>query len=427
MRILVYGINFTPELTGIGKYTGELYDWLKQRGHEVRVVTAAPYYPDWKVFDGYSAWRYGVESAADCAVYRCPLWVPQSPSGIKRIIHLFSFAITSLPLMLRQMLWHPDVVMVIEPPFFCAPTALIVGMLCGARTLLHVQDFEVDAAFDLNLIKSGMLRRIVMGAEKILLRCFDRVSTISHRMMDRLKVKGVDAQKTLFFPNWVDASSIFPIDRDSPMRKELNIGSDRVVALYSGNMGEKQGLELVIEAARKLQDHPRLTFVMCGTGAAYSRLRKMAEDLPNLVWLPLQPVDKLNDLLNMADIHLLPQSADVTDLVMPSKLTGMLASGRPVVATALPGTQVAQVLDKAGIVVPPGDVLQFVEALLSLAQDINLRETLGREARRYALKNLDRDAVLARFEQDLNALCRIPGLKDPDGSGKSRRAAGRLL
>jgi len=185
LRILIYGINFTPELTGIGKYTGELYDWLKGRGHKVRVVTAPPYYPNWKIFDGYSACNYPVKSSANGTVYKCPLWVPKSPSGIKRILHLLSFAISSLPVMLGQILWRPDVVMVVEPPFFCAPTALVAGRLCGAKTLLHVQDFEVDAAFDLGLIKSSILRRIVMRAGKILLHYFDRVSTISFRMIER--------------------------------------------------------------------------------------------------------------------------------------------------------------------------------------------------------------------------------------------------
>ena len=131
----------------------------------------------------------------------------------------------------------------------------------------------------------------------------------------------------------------------------------------------------------------------------------MAEGLTNILWLPLQPFEKLNPLLNLADIHLLPQRGDVADLVMPSKLTGMLASGRAILATARSGTQVARVLDEAGVVVPPGDADQFAEALECLADDCDMREKLGKKARQYAVENLDREAVFSRFEQDIKTLC----------------------
>ena len=140
---------------------------------------------------------------------------------------------------------------------------------------------------------------------------------------------------------------------------------------------------------------------MCGQGAAYSRLRDLANELENIHWLPLQPLDRLNELLNMADVHLLPQRGDVADLVMPSKLTGMLASGKPILATANKETQIAKVLETSGVVVPPENVELFVQALLDLARDPKRRKLLGDEARRYALEYLSREAVLTRFEKNL--------------------------
>ena len=121
MKILIHGINYAPEIIGTGKYTGELGRWLAARGHEVRVVTAPPYYPAWRVGEGYSAGRYRRESIAGVDVWRCPLWVPEKPSGLKRLLHLASFASSSFPIMLRQALWRPDVVMLIEPPLLGAP------------------------------------------------------------------------------------------------------------------------------------------------------------------------------------------------------------------------------------------------------------------------------------------------------------------
>ena len=124
MKLLVYGINFAPELTGIGKYTGEMVAWLAARGHEVRVVTAPPYYPDWSVRPGYSGSRYAREDWRGATVLRTPLWVPRKVTGLKRLVHLASFALSSLPTLLAQWRWKPDVVWVTEPPLFCAPAPL---------------------------------------------------------------------------------------------------------------------------------------------------------------------------------------------------------------------------------------------------------------------------------------------------------------
>ncbi len=404
MRILIVGINYAPELTGIGKYTGEMAEWLAKHGHEVRVVTAPPYYPEWHISNAYSAWRYHFEDMNGVSVWRCPLWVPAKPSGLKRLIHLTSFALSSFPVMLGQILWKPDVVMAIEPPLMCAPVSLLVSRLAGAKVWLHIQDFEVDAAFGLGILKSNLLRKAVLHLERRLMRSFDSVSTISHKMLEKLIEKGVESDKTVYFPNWADVATIFSLEKESPLRKELGIPADKLVALYSGNMGEKQGLEIVLEAARRLVTNLEIQFVLCGDGAAKATLFEAYGKLPNVVWFPLQPVERLNDLLNMADIHLLPQRADVADLVMPSKLSGMLASGRPVLATAHAGTQVTQIVASCGKVVEPGDVQGFVQGLLELLHSPQVRTTLGAAARQ-AAHQWDKSNVLHRFEEHLYGLC----------------------
>jgi colanic acid biosynthesis glycosyl transferase WcaI len=187
-------------------------------------------------------------------------------------------------------------------------------------------------------------------------------------------------------------------------RSEFGAAAASVVAMYSGNMGEKQGLELVIEAARQLQEDTRIIFVLCGTGAAYKRLRVQADGLENIRWIPLQPFEKLNELLNAADIHLLPQMASAADLVMPSKLSAIFASGRPVVATADPGTAVYEAVKGKGVVVPPGDLKAFVGALTDLAANREKRLSLGCAARNFAVRHLDRELILRRFEEVLLAL-----------------------
>ena len=404
MRILIYGLNAPPEPVGIGKYTGEMAHWLAERGHQVKIVCAPPYYPAWRVAPGYSAWRYKREIIDGIELLRCPLWVPNHVTGLKRVLHLASFALSSTLPMLWQRHWRPDILFAVEPPLFGAAPALLAARLAGARSWLHVQDFEIDAAFDLGLLKSEPLRRLAFSTERSLMRRFACVSTISENMVERALAKTEGQAHCVLFPNWVDTNEVYPLEHPSPYRAELGIPEDAVVLLYSGSMGAKQGLELVLEAAGELQADPRFQFVMAGSGSAYEHLKQQGAGFANMRWLPLQPAEKLNAFLNLADIHLLPQKEDAADLVMPSKLTGMLASGRPVIATARPGTQVARVVENAGLVVEPGCLPRIVAAIRSLGDDEPGRQRLGAAARDYAVNVLERERVLRGFEDELKNL-----------------------
>ena len=414
MRILIYGLNYAPELTGIGKYTGEMAEWLAGRGHEVRVVTAPPYYPAWSIREDYRGKAYRIErgGAGTPTVFRAPLYVPAKPTGLKRVAHLASFMLGSLPVMLGQAFWRPEVVFTVEPTFFCAPVALAVAQAAGAASWLHVQDFEVDAAFDLGLLPSrGVLHDVALGLERLFTRGFSRVSSISSKMTERAEAKGVTRERIRLFPNWVDVGAVYPLGRamGNLFLRELGL-EGKIVLLYSGNMGAKQGLELLAPLAQSFEGDARVHFIFCGDGAFRPQLEALVAGRPNVTLLPLQPMERLNELLNAADIHLLPQRAGAADLVMPSKLTGMLSSGRPVIATAERGTQVAQVIegsgvwDACGLVVPAEDSAALHEAVARLVDDAALRLRLGENARRYAVEHLGRDQVLEQFERELREL-----------------------
>jgi colanic acid biosynthesis glycosyl transferase WcaI len=248
--------------------------------------------------------------------------------------------------------------------------------------------------------------------EKFFTFAFDRVSGISSRMVDRGIAKGIPPHHVALFPNWVDTGEIYPLDPSAncsnPIRRELAPqvpGIDRkVILLYSGNMGAKQGLELLAPLAESFADDPRVHFIFCGDGAFRKRLEDLVAHRPNVTLLPLQPLDRLNCLLNTADIHLLPQRASAADLVMPSRLSAMLSSGRPVIATAHPGTQVAQVVEGRGLAIPAEDAAALHAAVLQLVEDKELRLHLGREAREYAVEHMGKQQILEQFERDLQAL-----------------------
>ncbi|WP_144144759.1 glycosyltransferase WbuB [Paraburkholderia sp. BCC1884] len=401
MKILIYGLNYAPELTGTGKYTAEMAVLLASRGHEVRVVCAPPYYPEWRVAAGHSAWRYQRETRDGVKLYRAPLWVPSRPNGIKRMLHLSSFAASSLPVLAWQFFWRPEVVMLIAPTLMCAPATLGLARLARASAWLHIQDYEVDAAFDLGLLKSSRAARVARWFESTLLRRFDTVSSITRQMSARATSKGVASSKVVCLPNWVDVSTIFPLPRASEYRQLLGIPATQKVVLYSGNMGAKQGIETLAEAAARLATRSDITFVFCGSGAARENLLERCAGLMNCIFMPLQPTERLNELLNLADIHVLPQRADAADLVMPSKLTGMLASGRAIVAMARRGTALHEAVAPRGVVVQPDNVKALVAAITVLASDAERRLALGKAARNYAERALSPASTIQTFEDRL--------------------------
>ncbi len=397
MKIVLYSVNFWPEPTGIGKYSGEMAAWLTEQGHSVRVVAAPPYYPVWKCDPGYVWPAYRREQWKGVDIWRAPLWVPKAPGGASRILHLLSFALTSFPIVLLQAFWRPDLVITIAPAFVCAPAGWLTARLCGAQCWLHLQDFEIDVAFEMGLLKNKLLQRLVLRMERFFLRRFDDVSSISHRMVARLKKKGVAAERTHYFPNWVDMTRIRPALVSKAYRSQLGIAEEALVVMFSGSFGGKQGLMILPSAARILAHRKDIVFVVCGNGIMQSRLEEAAATLPNMRILPLQPLERLGEFLCMADIHVLPQSPGAADLVLPSKLSGMLASGRPVIATCEVGTEIAEVIAMCGLVIAPEDGGALADAICRLEADPSARRELGRRARACAMVNFDREAVLEKM------------------------------
>ncbi len=413
MKIVLSSLNFAPELTGIGKYSGEMADGLVERGHEVVVVCAPPYYPQWQLSPGYRAWAWRVERPKrGLTVIRCPLWVPRQPSAIKRLVHLLSFMLSSLPVMLALALWRPTMVFAVAPAFFCAPAAWLTARLSGAKAWLHVQDFELDAAFELGLLKGGVMRRVVSLLERVLLQRFDHVSTISQRMMRQLARKGVAPEHSHLLPNWVNLRQIRRTAGSPALRRQLEVREDQVVFLFSGSMNRKQNLPVLFEAMRLLEPCDDIALVISGDGELRRWVEEAAAGRENIRVMDLQPLDRLNELLNLADVHLLPQVAGAADLVMPSKLSGMLASGRPVIAAASPGTELSRIVNGRGLLVAPESAVEFAAAMRLLADEADTRQRLGAHALVYAETALCLDCLLNRVESSLTRAVSPPTMGD---------------
>jgi colanic acid biosynthesis glycosyl transferase WcaI len=267
-----------------------------------------------------------------------------------------------------------------------------------------VQDFEIDVAFKMGLMAGRGPRAALLWLERRVLRRFDVVSSISKRMVDRLRHKGVDQDCLRHFPNWVDVDKVRPLAHVSAYRAELGIAQNATVVLFSGTLNGKQGLMMIPEAAKLLSNRRDVEFVICGDGVMKAALEAACAGLDNVRLLPLQPVERLGELLGLADIHLLPQCPEAEDLVLPSKLSGMLSSGRPVVATCREGTEMAHVVSRCGVVVPPEDHTALADAIESLANQPAIRLELGLLARRFAEDHLAQKSVLGQWLRHLDEL-----------------------
>ncbi|RZM11709.1 MAG: colanic acid biosynthesis glycosyltransferase WcaI, partial [Pedobacter sp.] len=304
MKILIYGINYSPELTGIGKYTGEMGSWLAQEGQQVDVITTLPYYPEWAVHPSHKGKWWFTEQIDGANVHRCPFYVPETVTSAKRILHEFSFMLSSL------FFWLPvffgkryDVVICLSPPFHLGLIPVFYSKLRRVPLWCHIQDLQIDMAKDLGMIQNKRFLDLMFRVEAYILKNCTVVSTISEGMVQKVTQKKVVQGDCVLFPNWVDGEQIKPLPKSQSLRTELGLAESDRVLLYSGSLGEKQGLDLIIEAARSFVTQPDVKFLIVGSGGGKAKLEALVAHygLANVSFHPLQPYEKLAALLATAD------------------------------------------------------------------------------------------------------------------------------
>ncbi|RFZ85776.1 colanic acid biosynthesis glycosyltransferase WcaI [Mucilaginibacter terrenus] len=408
-RILLISHNFAPEPIGIGKYNGEMINWLVGKGHDCTVITTFPYYPYWKVQEPYTnRWYkketfYNEKSGGSLTIYRCPSYIPSDPTGKQRALQDFSFWVAKFFIVFKIIFTKArfDLIVTIAPPFHLAYLGLMLRSVTGGKLLYHIQDMQIEAARDLKLFSK---KRILAGLFKVeynILKRADFVSSISTGMIKKIRAK-VD-REIIFFPNWVDTDYFFPLDNRDKLKVKWGYKADDIIYLYSGAVGVKQRLERILVAAQELIDHDHVKFIICSSGPYKDQLQEQASrmGLRNISFLQVQKKEIFNEFLNMADIHLVLQISDAGDLVMPSKLTTILAVGGASIVTASEGTSLHEMVTAYdfGYVVKSQDK-DMQDILVKQILDIKLDGELQRKrenARKYALEYLNVDNVMGKF------------------------------
>ena len=403
MRVIVWGINYAPEFAGIAPHNVALCEFLDAEGHDVEMVTTFAYYPTWQKSAEDRGRLYRTGGVNRVPVHRCWHFVPARVSALKRILHEGSFVFTST---LRALfLSAPDVYVIVSPPLLLGMAAWLVGKLKRAPFVFHVQDMQPDAAVGLGMLKANWFAKTLYGLEAFAYRKAARVSGITPGMLENFRGKGVPESKLIYFPNTIELPNDISSCERGSFRTRHGFAAEDFLAVYSGNLGVKQGLDILLETAPLLRD-PRIRIVICGDGAQRETLAARAREmkLTNLRLLPFE--DEYRALLVDADLCFITQQLVSGNSFFPSKLLGLLAEGRPVVAVSAPESELAVALRQGGfgVNVPLGRREELAEVLDALAKDPQRLADYGAAGRVY-VQQFGKHKVMQSFVIELKTLC----------------------
>lgn len=411
MRILIYSYNYYPEPIGIAPLMTELAEGLVKRGHEVRVVTGMPNYPERRIYEGYRNKFYLTEERNGVIIQRSYIWVRgPKPGLVDRLLLDSSFMFTSIFQAFKG--WKPDLIFATVPPLL---VSLPVTFYAGARhcpIILNLQDIVSEAAVRVKLVKSRLLLKAAQTVEAYTYKVANRISVIAEGFTDKLVEQGIPKEKIVYIPNWVDTNFIRPLPKaNNPFRCKYQL-QDKFVVLYSGNIALTQGLETVIQTARLLQHIPEIAFVIAGEGDAVEELKQICVQCQadNVLLIPLEPREKLPEMLSAANVGLVVQKKGVTAFNLPSKIPVLLASGCAIIAS-VPDTGTAKqavLTSGGGVVVPPEDPQALADSIVELYQQPDKVQFLGQQGRKYAEEYYSIEQALNQYESLFNNVISQP-------------------
>jgi colanic acid biosynthesis glycosyl transferase WcaI len=405
MNILILGLNYRPESTSIGPYTADLAEHLQSSGHNVRVITGFPSAPQWKVWNEYSGKRFMRELINGVPVTRTYVYVPSNPRKTsQRILFDCSFAASALLGMVTR--WRPTVVVAISPPLQLGLTALLIGKLTQARVFVQIQDLVPDAAVAVGALHPGSLTlRAAQALERFVYRAADGIGVICEGMRRNLIAKGVPADKVETLPNYIDLAFIGPASAANGFRSRFGIGFKQFLAMYSGSVAGKQGLQTFVQAAVALKNESGVTCCLIGDGPYLPKLKQIAQDLSpqQFLFLPLQPRESLASQLSAADVLVITQQKVIRDVVFPGKLLYYMAAGRPILAAVSEDSETGRFIqeNEVGLVVPPEDPDRLAEAIKWMQAHPARTREFGLNGRRVVESRFDRRVVLNRMAASL--------------------------
>ena len=399
MKLAVLSPHFAPDMAPTGEVITRVVTELADRGHELHVVTALPWYEHHAVEPEWRGQLVRTEITPWGSITRVHPFPTDKRSIVGRALAFGAFSALAGVNGLRG--GRVDAVLAMSPPLTLGLTGWGMSVVRRGPLVFNIQDVFPDVAVELGAITNPAVIATARWLERLSYRAADAVTVLSDDLRDNVaaKLPPGQGQKVRTIPNFVDTKAITPLDRRTPYRRELGLG-DETVVMYAGNIGLSQSLDLLVTAARRLVDRTDVVFVVNGGGSGRPALEAEAAGLPNLRFADYQPKDRLAEVLATGDIHVVPLKRGLARSSVPSKTYSILAAGRPLLASVDAGTEVARVVEKAaaGLTVPPDDPEAFTEALLTLLDSPARRAEMGASGRTFVERWASPAAVAASYE-----------------------------
>jgi len=404
MKILISSLAFHPDHSGIPIYSSDFAFYATEKGHDVKVVTGFPFYPDWKKKQEDKGVLFRKDQVRGIDIYRGYLYVPETPTTFKRIWQEITFLLFAFINFIRA--GKPDVIVAFTTPVSLGFLCAIFKKLYGCKLIINVQDFQIEAADSLEM-SGGALLNAIKRVEHYSYKKADYVSSISYSMLDILKIeKQLPAEKVLFWPNWIDVSEASKSPGKGRFRQKFNVPSDKKLIAYAGNIGEKQGLHTLIDLALAYQNDEALQFMIIGAGSDLSRLKTYANEkqLQNIRFLPFLSPEEYKEFLADVDVVYISQKKTEKDVYFPSKLLGIMAMSKLILLSAHHDSELYRVLaDNSLALVSNFEDLEQNKAHLEFikGQDLTHNNTYQQNAYEF-VQQFDRNHVLNNILEEIS-------------------------
>jgi glycosyltransferase involved in cell wall biosynthesis len=401
MRILMLTQYFPPETGAAQVRLFEVAKAIKSQGHQIEVVTAFPNYPTGVIPPEYRGKFFMKDTVDGIPLYRTWIYPVQRGRFWKRLLNYFSFVLSACYGVGKA--GPADYIFVESPPIFLGFTMFFARRLKKARVILNISDLWPESAISLGLVKNKLLIELTTLLENRMYKVAWRISAQTEGIIETLRQRGISPTKMVFLPNGVDPELFTPCSPDQELVESLKL-QNKIVILYAGTIGYAAGLEVALQAAEKLRAKSELVFLIVGDGTEKPRLQKLAAEmqLPNVRWLPFQPLHEIVRYYNLAALSLVTlRRYKLAEGVRPSKLFPGLASAKPVVYVGEGEGARIMAESGGGVIIPPEDSGRLAETILELIANPEQCREMGRKGRNYVIENYTWRVLVAKWLQDL--------------------------
>jgi colanic acid biosynthesis glycosyl transferase WcaI len=407
MRALILANYYSPESVGAGIWITQLVNGLRERGHEVAVVTSLPSYPEGRVFKGYRNRFAQRETIDGIEVIRTFTYATTGKSFLARTAAFGVFCLSAAPGYLRY--WRRvDVVYAVLPPLPLGVAAWAIAKASRAQLVVNVQDIYPDIAVALKYLTNPTAVGFFRAMERWIYDRSERILVISEGFRGNLLAKGVSSGKIRVVPNWADPDEIRPGPSDNAFRRETGAGNGELLAIYSGGLTHNADLETVLDAAARLRSLP-VRFAIVGDGVQKQDLvnKVAAANLDNIRFFPFQPIERYGEVLAAADVTLVSLKSAASLASVPSKVYKQMAAGRPIIAVTNAGNELSRLIEDAqcGMTVRPGDAQGLAAVLQSALERRDAFARMGCRGRAYLERNCSRQVCVSQIETTLIESC----------------------